>query len=280
MDSMLQQLDIQTLVDQYILPWSINVAMALAILILGRWLSKFVVLFVRRLLERSTQDPMLINFLTALLNAVLLVVVVVAALDQLGVATTSIVAVLGAAGLAIGLALQGSLQNFAAGIMLLIFRPFRAGNYIEAGGSAGTVEKVGIFSTTMTSVDNKEVIVPNSNVYKDTITNYSARPTRRIDLVIGIGYESDLAKAKSLLQAIIDGHSLVLSEPAAKIAVSELADSSVNLIVRPWVNTPDFLTVKCDLLEAIKLRFDQEGIEIPYPQMDVHYQPQESAGAG
>ena len=274
MESLLQQADIQTLADQYILPWGINVALALAILLFGRWASKLVLRFARQLLARSTDDPMLINFLSALLNAVLMVVVVVAALDQLGVATTSIVAVLGAAGIAIGLALQGSLQNFAAGIMLMIFRPFRIGDYVEAGGTAGTVEKVGIFSTTMTSADNKEVIVPNSNVYKDTIVNYSAKPIRRIDLIIGIGYESDLARAKSLLQSIINAESRVLTDPTVRIGVSELADSSVNIIVRPWVKTDDYLSVKCDLLEAIKLRFDQEGIEIPYPKMDVHYTPQ------
>ncbi|MBX2868110.1 MAG: mechanosensitive ion channel [Acidiferrobacterales bacterium] len=262
--------DIESVFQQYILPWSVNIVLAIIVLVVGRWITKRIVKFFRGVMERAEYDHMLINFLAATLQALLMIVVIVAALDRLGVATTSIVAVLGAAGVAVGLALQGSLQNFAAGIMILIFRPFRAGDYIEAGGSAGTVEKVGIFSTTMSSTDNKEVIVPNGNIYRDTITNYSARPTRRIDLVIRVGYDSDLKKAKELLNTLVSNEPRVLSHPEAFVAVSEMTDSSINFVVRPWVNTGDYLAVKCSLIETIKLEFDQEGIEIPYPQLDVH----------
>ncbi len=262
--------DIESLVQQYVLPWSVNIALAIVVLVVGRWIVKRIVKFIRGVMERAEYDYMLINFLAATLQAVLMIVVIIAALDRLGVATTSIVAVLGAAGVAVGLALQGSLQNFAAGIMILIFRPFRAGDYIEAGGSSGTVEKVGIFSTTMSSVDNKEVIVPNGNIYKDTIVNYSARRTRRIDLVIAISYNSDLKKAKESLGFLLSNEPRVLQNPEPLVAVSELADSSINLVVRPWVNTEDYFSVKCALIEAIKMEFDQEGIEIPYPQFDVH----------
>ena len=267
---LLKERNLQKLFEQYVLPWGINIVLALLVLIIGRWIAKRIVGIFRRMMSRADYDQMLINFLAATLQAVLMIVVIVAALDRLGVATTSIVAVLGAAGVAVGLALQGSLQNFAAGIMILIFRPFRVGDYIEAGGSAGTVEKVGIFSTTMTSVDNKEVIVPNGNIYRDTITNYSARSTRRIDLIVSIGYNSDIKQAKELLHSLVSSESRVLESPATYIAVSELADSSINLVVRPWVKTPDYFSVKCDLTEAIKLSFDQVGIEIPFPQMEVH----------
>jgi len=210
---LLQAQDIESLFEKYILPWGVNIVLALLIVLIGRWITKAIVRFFRGLMQRAEYDQMLVNFLAATLQAVLMIVVFVAALDRLGVATTSIVAVLGAAGLAVGLALQGSLQNFAAGIMILIFRPFRAGDYVEAGGSAGTVEKVGIFSTVLSSSDNKEVIVPNSNIYKDTIVNYSARNTRRIDLVIAISYDSDLRKAKQVLQSLVAAESRVLTNP-------------------------------------------------------------------
>ena len=196
--------------------------------------------------------------------------VIVASLDQLGVDTTSLVAILGAAGLAIGLSLQDSLKNFAAGVMLLVFKPFKSGDFVEAGGTAGTVNKIGIFTSTMTTPDNKEIIVPNGAIYSGTITNFSAKETRRVDMVVGIGYDADLLKAKQVLQEMVEADPRILQEPAPTIAVAELADSSVNFVVRPWVQSADFWGVKFDFTEAVKLRFDKEGISIPFPQMDVH----------
>jgi small conductance mechanosensitive channel len=224
----------------------------------------------QKLLTRSKMDSMLVEFVTSILRAILLLFVVIAALDQLGVDTTSLIALLGAAGLAVGLALQNSLQNFAAGVMLIVFRPFKAGDFVEAGGTAGVVESISIFSSTFRTGDNKEVIVPNGSIYGGTITNYSARETRRIDMVFGIGYDDDIRKAKDLLQQLVTADPRVLADPAPVIAVSELADSSVNFIVRPWVKTSDYWAVYWDLTEKVKLEFDANGVSIPYPQMDVH----------
>jgi len=258
------------LVNTYALTWGVNVFFALAILILGRMIAKAIVNLFTRLMASSSYDPMLVDFLGSILRALLMVIIVVAALDQLGVDTTSMIAVMGAAGLAVGLALQGSLQNFAAGVMLLVFRPFKSGDYVEAGGTAGSINKITIFNTIMTSLDNKQIIVPNGNIYKDNIVNYSAKDTRRIDMVFGIGYDSDLRKAKEILLQLIEADDRILQQPSANVAVSELADSSVNLIVRPWVATDNYWAVRFDFVEAVKLRFDREGIAIPFPQVDVH----------
>ncbi|RTE64414.1 mechanosensitive ion channel family protein [Amphritea opalescens] len=257
-------------IDVYIIPWVINIAMAAAIFIVGRMISKFLVKMLGKVLRKGKMEDILVNFISAIANILLLLVVVVASLDQLGVDTTSMIALVGAAGLAVGLALQGSLQNFAAGVMLIIFRPFKEGDFIEAAGVAGVVEQISIFNTVMRTGDNKEVIVPNGNIYSGVITNYSARDTRRVDMVFGIGYGDDLKKAKALLEEIVKSDERVLQDPAPVIAVSELADSSVNFVVRPWVNAADFWAVKFDTTESVKLRFDQEGISIPFPQMDVH----------
>ncbi|MDX1678430.1 mechanosensitive ion channel family protein, partial [Arsukibacterium sp.] len=192
------------------------------------------------------------------------------ALSQLGVQTTSFIAILGAAGLAIGLALQGSLANFASGILIILFRPFKAGDFIDGGGVSGTVEKIEIFQTQMKTPDNKRVIVPNAQITSKPITNYSAEPIRRVDLVIGIGYDSDLLLAKKTLEDILQNDERVLAEPAFSIKVAALADSSVNLNVRPWVNSADYWGVYWDTLEKVKLTFDEKGIGIPFPQMDVH----------
>src|SRR5690606_24819702 len=200
--------------------------------------------------------------------------VIVAALSQVGIQTASLIAVIGAAGLAIGLALQGSLANFAAGFLILLFRPFRAGDYIEAAGTAGTVEKILIFTTELKTPDNKQVIIPNGAITSDNIVNYSANDTRRVDLVVGISYGDDIDKAKAVLRDVVAADSRVLSSPETTIAVSELADSSVNLIGRPRVNTGDYWGVYWDLTEAIKKRLDQEGISIPFPQRDVHFHQQ------
>jgi len=188
----------------------------------------------------------------------------------LGVDTTSLIALLGAAGLAVGLALQGSLQNFAAGIMLIIFRPFKAGDFVDAGGTSGTVEAIKIFNTILKTPDNREVIIPNGAIYGGTITNFSARSTRRIDMVFGIGYDDDIRKAKDVIKGILESDDRILKDPEFLIAVGELAAHSINFNVRPWVNSGDYWPVKFDLNERIKLAFDENGISIPYPQMDVH----------
>jgi small conductance mechanosensitive channel len=196
--------------------------------------------------------------------------VIIASLNQLGINTTSLAAILAAAGLAIGLSLQSSLQNFAAGIMLLVFRPFKKGDFIDAGGVAGSVKSIGVFSTIMNTPDNKEIIVPNGNIYSGNIINFSAKETRRVDMKFGIGYGDDLLLAKKLLEEMVAADERILAEPAPQIAVAELGDSSVNFVVRPWVNSSDYWGVMFDFTEAVKLRFDAEGISIPFPQMDVH----------
>ncbi|KXI26995.1 mechanosensitive ion channel family protein [Paraglaciecola hydrolytica] len=261
---------VSQLVDTYVIPWSINIVMAIIIYIIGRIIVGIVVGLLGKLLARSKYDDMLVDFVKAIANAVLMLFVIVASLDRLGVDTTSLVAILGAAGLAIGLSLQGSLQNFAAGVMLLVFRPFKAGDFIEAGGTSGVVKSISIFTTMMTTPDNKEIIVPNGKIYSDNIINYSAKATRRVDMVVGISYDSDLKKAKAILNEMVAADERILKDPAPTVAVAELADSSVNFVVRPWVAAADFWAVKFDFTEAVKLRFDAEGITIPYPQMDVH----------
>lgn len=258
------------MMDAYIIPWGINIVMAIAIYIIGKFIVGILVNVFGKVMARSKYDDMLIDFVKAIINAVLMLFVIVASLDQLGVNTTSMVAILGAAGLAIGLSLQGSLQNFASGVMLLVFRPFKAGDFIEAGGATGVVKSISIFTTVMTTGDNKEIIVPNGAIYGGNITNYSAKETRRVDMVVGIGYDSDLKKAKEILKEMVAADERILKEPAPTVAVAELADSSVNFVVRPWVASADFWAVKFDFNEAVKLRFDAEGISIPFPQMDVH----------
>lgn len=261
---------IQDIINAYIIPWGINIVLALAIFIVGRWVARMLLGVAEKMLRKAGMDEMLINFVHSILNALLLLVIIIAALDQLGVDTTSFIALIGAAGLAVGLALQGSLQNFASGVLLIVFRPFKVGHFIEAGGVAGVVEEIGIFSTRMKTGDNREIIVPNGAIYGGTITNNSARDTRRIDMVFGIGYDDDIRQAKELMASIIEADERVLKDPAPLIAVSELADSSVNFVVRPWVNSGDYWGVKFDLTEKIKLAFDEAGISIPYPQMDLH----------
>ena len=270
MPESMNNIDIATLFSTYVVPWAINIFFALVIFIVGRWLTHILVKLLRKALGRADMDEILINFVASIANAVLMLFVIIAALNQLGVNTTSLIALLGAAGLAIGLALQNSLQNFASGVMLIIFRPFKTGDFVEAGGTSGVVEHISIFTTIMRTGDNREVIVPNGAIYNGTITNYSARDTRRIDMVFGIGYGDDIRKAKQILQRLLDADERILKDPAPLIAVGELADSSVNFNVRPWVKSGDYWGVKFDFTEQVKLTFDAEGISIPYPQMDVH----------
>jgi small conductance mechanosensitive channel len=244
--------------------------LAIVVFIVGRLIAKVLVKVLEGLLVRAKVDTMLVEFIGSIASAALLLFVIIASLDMLGVNTTSLIAMLGAAGLAVGLALQGSLQNFASGVLLIIFRPFQVGNYIDAGGVSGTVEKITIFNTIMLTPDNREIIVPNAAVYGGTITNFSARATRRIDLVFGIGYGDDVKKARDIMAQTMESDERILKDPAPTVAVSELADSSVNFVVRPWVNASDYWDVKWDLTEKIKLAFDEQGVSIPFPQMDVH----------
>lgn len=257
-------------VDLYLIPWAIKIALAAAIFIVGRMVARWLTKVLQSVLRRSKMDDMLVDFLGNIAYAMLLVFVVLAALDQLGVNTTSALAVLGAAGLAVGLALQSSLSNFAAGVMLIVFRPFKSGDFVEAGGVSGVVETISVFSTTMRTGDNKEVIVPNGQIYGGTIINYSARDTRRIDMVFGIGYDDDIKQARDIMFDIMAKDERILEDPKPVILVSELADSSVNFVVRPWVASGDYWNVRSDLIENIKAAFDEAGISIPYPQRDVH----------
>ncbi len=250
--------------------WAINIAAAVAIFILGRWLAKFLVGFTNKLLRRSKVDETLIGFLGNIVYALALTLVIIASLSKLGINTTSLAAVLAAAGLAIGLSLQGSLSNFAAGVMLISFRPFKKGDYVEAAGSAGTVDDISIFTTTLKTPDNRVLIVPNKNILDNNIINYSTMDTRRVDMVFGIGYDDDLKKAKTILMEELENDDRVLSDPAPVVVVGELADSSVNFLVRPWTKSEDYWATKWDLTERIKLRFDAEGISIPFPQRDLH----------
>lgn len=267
----LDQAQLISFYDKFVAPWSIKVLAALLIFFVGQLIAKMISRLVGKLLGRTRLDKILVEFIQSLVNALLLVFVVVAALDKLGVNTNSVIAVLGAAGLAIGLALQGSLQNFAAGFMLLIFRPFKGGDFVEAAGTSGVIEKIGIFSTTLHTGDNKQVIIPNGTIYSSNIVNYSARGTRRIDMVFSIGYGDDIRLAREVIAKVIAADERVLPEPKPLIAVGELASSSVNFFVRPWVKTEDFWAVKFDLTEKIKLAFDDQGISIPFPQMDIHW---------
>ncbi|TDI90966.1 MAG: mechanosensitive ion channel [Candidatus Dadabacteria bacterium] len=266
----LESININNLIDTYLVPWGINIGLALLIFIVGRFAVSIIIGIVRKLLSKAGMDNILINFISAIVSWLLLLVVVIQALSQLGVDTNSLIVLIGAAGLAIGLSLRDFLQNFAAGVMLLIFRPFKEGDSVEAGGIAGSVKQINIFSTTFLTADNKQVIVPNGAIYSGVITNNSATGTRRIDMVFGIGYEDDIEKAKGIIEEIIKSESRILNTPEYLIAVGELADSSVNIYVRPWVSTSNYWSVKFDFIEKIKLEFDKNGISIPYPQMDVH----------
>jgi len=269
-------MDLNILLNDYAIPWAIKAVIAIAIFVIGKWVVKIIVSLVKKLLNRSeSMDEMLVNFIGSIINAVLILFVIIASLDQLGVDTTSLVALIGAAGLAIGLALQGSMQNFAAGVMILVFKPFKSGDFIDAGGVMGVVENVQIFSTTMRTGDNKEVIVPNGGIYGGAITNFSARDTRRVDMVFGIGYDDDIRQAKSILEKLVAEDERILKDPAPVVALSELGDSSVNFIVRPWVNSGDYWNVLWEMNEKVKTEFDAAGISIPYPQMDVHLQKSE-----
>ena len=265
--------------DTYIIPWGINIVTALVVFLLGRLIAKFICRSVKRLMQRSKIDEILINFIGNILYFALLLVVVIASLDQLGINTSSVLAVFAAAGLAVGLALKDSLSNFAAGVMLVFFKPFKNGDFIEAGGQSGVVEEIRIFNTIIRTGDNREITLPNGQIYSGVIINFSARDTRRIDLVFGIGYDDDIKQVKELIEKTMAEDARILKDPAAVIMVLELADSSVNFAVRPWVNASDYWDVRSDLLETLKIKCDAAGISIPYPQQDVHIYQQEDKKA-
>jgi small conductance mechanosensitive channel len=271
----ISKIDVGALIDTYVIPWGLNIIFALLIFIVGKFLVNVITNLVKKLMGKAHVDAILINFIGSIVKSVLLLFVVIASLNQLGVDTTSLIALIGAAGLAIGLALQGSLQNLASGVMLIVFRPFTDGDFVEAGGTMGVVEQIGIFTTMMRTGDNKEVIVPNGQIFGGIITNYSKRETRRVDMVFGIGYGDDIRKAKDIIAGIVAADERILKDPAPLIAVGELADSSVNFNVRPWVKSGDYWGVYFDLNEKIKLAFDENGISIPFPQMDVYLQKTE-----
>lgn len=255
-----------------------NLLAALLIFLVGKWLARRLSRLIVVLLDKGRVDRTLVTFLKNIIYYVLLVVVMIAAAEQLGINTTSLLTIVGAAGLAVALALKDSLGNFAAGVMLIIFRPFQVGDYITVSGAEGKVMSISIFNTVFNTGDNKKVIVPNGKIINDVITNVNANPTRRVDLVFGISYEDDLLRARELLAGIVAGEARILADPPPRIAVAELADSSVNLVVRPWVNTPDYWDVYFELTEKVKLAFDSAGITIPYPQRDVHLHQEKAAG--
>ena len=255
---------------QLLTVYGLKVLAALAIFIVGRWVAKGVRKLVERIMTKGKVDPTLVTFTSNMAYIGLLAFIVIAALGQLGIQTTSFIAILGAAGLAVGLALQGSLSNFAAGFLLIIFRPFKVGDLIEAAGVFGVVEAIQIFTTQLKTADNKTVIIPNAKLTDDNIVNWTVKGTRRVDMVFGIGYDDDIDKARSLMAEIIAEDSRILETPAPQISVSELADSSVNFVVRPWVKVEDYWGVHFDLTEKIKKAFDANGVSIPFPQRDVH----------
>lgn len=251
--------------------YAFSLLMALLVFLVGKWVARKVTnLLVSLLRKTNGMDETLVKFLENIVYYILMVVVIITAVSELGIETTSFMAILGAAGLAIGLALQGSLANFASGVMIILFKPFKVGDVITAGGVTGSVSEVSIFNTIMITPDNQKVIVPNAAITSGSITNINANPTRRVDLVVGIGYDDDIKKAKNVLNSIVEADARVLKEQGITVAVSELADSSVNFVVRAWVKTPDYWGVKFDLTENIKVTFDKEGISIPYPQQDLH----------
>jgi small conductance mechanosensitive channel len=260
----------------YIIPWAIKIITALAIFYIGRMIAKSLTGFVKQMMRKSKTDEALVSFLSSIIYTALLIAVILAAVDQLGVNVTSLLAILSVAGLAVGLALKDSLSNFAAGVMILIFRPFKIGDFVTIGGTSGSVDEIGLFCVLMHTGDNQRIIIPNSAVYGDTITNTGALPTRRVDLVMGIGYDDNIGTAKQIISEIIASDERILAEPAPVIAVAELADSSVNLVVRPWVNAEDYWAVRFHLLESMKVKLEEGGISIPYPQRDVHVYNEDS----
>ena len=253
------------------LQWGGTLLSALAVLVFGMWVAKRLTRWATSLLHRKSMDEAAAGFVGQIAYAILVVMVLLTALDQIGVDTTSMIAALGAAGLAIGLALQSSLSNLASGFLLVTLRPFKKGDYVEAAGTSGSVDQITMLQTRLVTPDNRKVTVPNSSVMSNTITNYSALPTRRLDLVVGVSYDDDIRQVKAVLEELVAGDERIMKEPSHLIAVSELADSSVNFNFRMWCSAADYWALKWDMTERIKLTFDERGISIPYPQRDVHF---------
>jgi small conductance mechanosensitive channel len=255
---------------QIIAQFGINIIAAILIFAIGRWIAKFIRKILEKLMTRKEVDVTVVNFICSIVYVILLIFVILGAIHQIGVQTVSLVAVLGAAGLAVGLALQGSLANFAAGILLIVFRPIKVDDFVEAAGVTGVVERVDIFTTQLKTPDNKTVIIPNAQLTSNNITNYTAKGTRRVDLVIGVSYSDNIDKVRSLIEDELKKDDRILTDPAPTIVVLELADSSVNFGVRPWTKADDYWGVHFGLTENLKKRFDAEGVSIPFPQHDVH----------
>jgi len=260
----------------YASEYGLKIVAAILIFIIGKWIVRKLTAVTKSLMEKAEVDQTLTEFAESVVYFVLLLMVILASLNALGIDTTSFLAVFGAASLAIGLALQGSLANVGAAVLIIIFRPFKVGDFVEAGGATGTVEDINLFSTIIAPVDNRTIIVPNAAIVGGNITNYSMKPNRRVDHVFGIGYDDDLKLAKNTLMEIMEADSRVLSEPAPFVAVSELGDNSVNFTVRAWVDTADYWGVYFEMIESVKLKFDEKGISFPYPQMDVHMDKNEN----
>ena len=260
---------VQTFIEVNLMPYAWNILMALVIFIVGKWIVGKLAGVTSRLLDKR-MDTEVAKFLATLVHILLFAFVVIASLDQLGVQTTSLIAILGAAGLAVGLALKDSLGNFAAGVMIILFRPFRVGHYVEAGGTAGTVQEIKIFATILTTPDNKVITVPNGAILTDNITNYSEKPTRRVDMVFGVSYNSDLSQVKKILEEALASDERILKDPAPVIAVGELTNCSVNFLCRPWVNSADYWPVLWHITEEVQRRFCAAKITMPFPQMGLH----------
>jgi small conductance mechanosensitive channel len=258
--------------------YALDIVIALLILIVGRWAARAIVKLIRRIMAKRNVDEALSHFLTSLIFALIMAFVFISALGQLGIQTTSLVAIVGAAGLAVGLALQGSLANLASGVMLITFRPFKAGDYVEAAGVSGAVQEVSIFNTTLKTPDNKRVIVPNAQITGGTIVNYSAEDKRRIDFIFVIGYDEDIRTVREHIIAVMKADERILPEPAPTVGVLELGANTVNLAVRPWVKTTDYWDVYFAINESIKQRFETEGIRIPLPQQVVYVHKKEDEG--
>ncbi|MBL6974079.1 MAG: mechanosensitive ion channel [Sulfurimonas sp.] len=259
----------------YVSEYGLKIIAAILIFIIGKWAVKKVTAVAKKLMNKAKVDKTLIEFGESLIYFILMLMVVLASLNSLGINTTSFIAVFGAAGLAIGLALQGSLANIGAAVLIIVFRPFKVGDFVEAGGATGTVDDVNLFSTVISPLDNRTIIVPNSAIVGGNITNFSTKKQRRVDLTFGIGYDDDLKLAKETLMEIMHADERILKDPEPFVAVSELGDSSVNFITRAWVATENYWGVYFDTIEKVKLTFDEKGISIPYPQMDVHHPAQE-----
>ena len=279
----MEGLDLQNIVpilQSLAAEWGLKVLGALAVVVVGRMIAGWLRTGVKKALHRADFDPTLVPFLANLVFIGMMTFVLISAAGLVGIPVTSFVAIIGAAGLAVALAFQGTLSNFSAGVMLLTFRPFKVGDVVDAGGVTGKVREIGIFVTTITTLDNVKIIVPNTTISGGTIKNFSANPTRRIDLVMGVGYGDDLNVAIATINTVLGEESRVLADPAPQVAVSELGDSSVNIVVRPWVQSEDYWDVRFDLTKELKERLEAAGCEIPFPQRDVHLYHENAAIVG